>query len=105
MPEDTPIEAGSPVVRYTAKELFGQINHKLDALLEQVQGKASKEDLDKLDTRVARIENRLGSLEDTRRGATSTWKLIAAVTASTVGVLIALTGIVTLIWTLAGIHA
>lgn len=65
------MDTAQPVVRYSAKELFFQINRKLDVVLELVQGKASKEDLDLL-------QNRVLTMEADRNARLETWKQFVA---------------------------
>ena len=55
MPEDI---ASDPIIKFRAKDLFMEINRKLDMLAELSHKKADKTDLDKLDEKVTDMQRR-----------------------------------------------
>jgi hypothetical protein len=69
-------------IRYSAKELFAQINSKLDVIAETLTTKADHETLVALDVRVAHLE----ALENQRKGFSKAQTAI-------VGLLLAIAGL------------
>ena len=93
------ITGASPVVRYSAKELFAQINHKLDVVLELAQSKASQHDLEALELRVEGHGTRIQTLEDRGSNRLEALKAFTWVIATGIAALAMLTGLGLLIFT------
>jgi DNA repair ATPase RecN len=52
--------AGEQVVKFTAKELFLEINRKLDGVSDQLSSKADKEDLEKMESQLSDLQRKGG---------------------------------------------
>lgn len=77
-------ELESTGVRYTAKELFAQINSKLDVITATLTNKVDHEDLVLLDARVTALE----AIENQRKGSGRTQKAILAALLAIAGLLV-----------------